>query len=274
MNPSGRSAVSSGIAVALWLSASAAPGQTLRVVRGIVFDSRDIPVPLVNVSVTGGPSAISDDSGRFRLEISHRNRVVFDLKRLGYTPSRFSLDAGGDTAVSVLLLPNPQQLAGVDVKETRKPAPTLAGFEERMRARQKAAGAGYFITAADIEAKRPTRVTQVVENVPTISVRRPPGTLDQWAIYGRAVDTGNDCVATVWLDGVRIAGASRPVTDRRGRTIGSPEVWDIDPYVSPSEVAGVEVYPRGMMAPPQFIPAGDPNAVRCAIVAFWTKHAG
>jgi len=272
MNPSGRSAVSLGIGVTLWLSAGAAASQAPpRVVRGTVFDSRDLPIPLVNVTVTGGPSVISDDSGRFRLEIAHRNRIVFDLRRLGYTPSRFSLDGGGDTAVSVLLLPTAQQLAGVDVRESGKTVSTLAGFEERMRARQRAAGTGYFVTAAEIEAKNPTRATQVVESVPSINVRRT--SLDKYAIYGRAVGTGGDCLATVWLDGVQIAGGSQPVYDRVGRRmVASQEMTEVDAYLLPGEIAGVEVYPRGIMAPPQFLLPGDPNATRCAIVAFWTKH--
>jgi hypothetical protein len=272
MKPSNRSVVSSSLGVALCLCSGTAASQPLRVIRGTVFDTRDIPVPLVNVTVTGGPKAVSDDSGHFRLEISHRNRVVFDLRRLGYTPSRFSLAAGGDTAITVLLLPSAQQLAGVDVKETSKSAPTIAGFEDRMRARQKAAGAGYFVTAAEIEAKSPTRATQAVENVPGITVRRTA--LDKYGIYGRAVGTGGDCLATVWVDGVQIAGGSQPVYDRVSRrAAASPEMTEVDAYLLPGEIAGVEVYARGIMAPPQFLPPGDPNATRCAIVAFWTKHA-
>jgi len=272
MKPSSRSVVTSSLGVALWLSPAIVAGQPLRVIHGTVFDTRDIPVPLVNVTVTGGPKAVSDDSGHFRLEITHRNKVVFDLRRLGYTPSRFSLDAGGDTAVSILLLPSAQQLAGVDVKETSKSAPTIAGFEDRMRARQKAAGAGYFVTAAEIESKNLTRATQSVETVPGISVRRTA--LDKYGIYGRAVGTGGDCLATVWVDGVQIAGGSQPVYDRVSRrAAASPEMTEVDAYLLPGEIAGVEVYARGIMAPPQFLPPGDPNAARCAIIAFWTKHA-
>jgi hypothetical protein len=272
MHPSSRNVWSLGIGAAMCVCASAAASQSPRVIHGTVFDSRDLPVALVNVTVNGGPSAVSDDSGRFRLEISHRNRVVFDLKRLGYTPSRFSLDAGGDTAVSVLLLPTAQLLAGVDVKETVRIAPTIAGFEDRMRQRQRAAGAGYFITVKDIEAMNATRVTQIVQNTPTMSVRRID--IDKYGLYGRAVGTGGDCLATVWVDGVLAAGAARALVDRRGRrVVTGPDVQDIDSYLYPTEIAGVEIYPRGMMAPPQFLPPGDPNASRCAVVAYWTKHA-
>jgi hypothetical protein len=55
--------------------------------------------------------------------------------------------------------------------------------------------------------------------------------------------------------------------------VPSQELSEVDAYLLPGEIAGVEVYARGIMAPPQFLPPGDPNATRCAIVAFWTKHA-
>jgi len=98
--------------IGLWgvttmLAAPAATSQTLqRVIHGMVFDSRDQPIPLVNVSVPRGASAVSDDSGRFRLEISHRDRVVFDFR---HDPS------GRGPAVSLILealLPNERLEAG------------------------------------------------------------------------------------------------------------------------------------------------------------------
>ena len=243
---------------------------TRRVVRGVILDSRDQPVAAATVSLVRGATVASDDSGKFQLEITHRDRVVFEIRRLGFMPSRFDLAAGGDTSVSVLLLPTAQQLSAVDVNAPGPKPAGLAGFEERMRARQKAAGAGHFLTTKDIEAKSPTRTTQVVENLPSISVHRVSG--DKYAIYGRS-GNGGECLATVWVDGIRVAGAAEAAVDRRTkRVVMGPEVPDVDVYVAPNELAGVEIYARGMLAPPQFIPSSDPNAIRCAIVAFWTKH--
>jgi hypothetical protein len=268
---SARPAVRILLASLVALTAAAGQGPR-RVVRGVILDSRDQPVAAATISLAGSASVTSDDSGKFQLEISKRDRVVFEVRRLGYMPSRFDLAAGGDTAVSVLLLPAAQQLSTVDVNAPAAKSSGLAGFEERMRARQKAAGTGFFLTAKDIEAKTPTRTTQVVETVPSISVHRVSG--DKYAIYGRSV-SGGECLATVWVDGIRVAGAAEAAVDRRTkRVVMGPELPDVDLYVTPGELAGVEVYARGIMAPPQFIPAGDPNAVRCAIVAIWTKHAG
>jgi hypothetical protein len=258
--------------IAAEVAAATSPIQgTRRLIQGVVLDSRDRPVAMASVISAGGPSVISDDSGRFRLDISHQARVVFDVRRVGYMPSRFALAPGGDTTVSVLLLPAVRELAGVKVNEAATKPPSLAGFEERMLARKKAAGSGYFLTEQEIAAKSPTRTTQVVETTPSITVRRVRSG-DNYAIYGRA-PTGGDCLATVWLDGIQVAGAGQPMVDRRTRrVVMGPALSELDSYVDPTDLAGVEIYPRGIMAPAQFVPPGDPNATRCAIVAFWTKH--
>jgi hypothetical protein len=267
---------SARMALCIWLTAAGVAMATPqsqgagRLVQGTVLDSRDRPVAQASLVVSGGPSVTSDDSGRFRLDISHQARVVFDVRRVGYMPSRFALSPGGDTTVSVLLLPTVQQLSGVTVNEAATKPPSLAGFEERMLARKRAAGAGYFLSAQDIEAKAATRTTQVVETTPSITVRRRSG--DNYAIYGRAA-TGGECLATVWIDGIQVAGAAQPVVDRRTRrVVPGPTLTELDAYVIPTDLAGVEIYPRGVMAPAQFVPPGDPQATRCAIVAFWTKH--
>jgi hypothetical protein len=135
--------------------------------------------------------------------------------------------------------------------------------------RKRGAGSGHFITAKDIEASPVTRASQVVENIPSIIVRRVD--LDRYAIFGRMVG-GGECPATVYLDGVRLSGGDL-MTVRRGRSTSTRDAGaPIDQYVTPPEIAGVEVYARGAFAPPQFQPPADAAALKCAIVVFWTKH--
>lgn len=228
--------------------------------------------PVAGVAIVAGLRTVtSDDSGRFRLEAPHRDKLVLEFKRVGFLPTRFTLDAGGDTTLDVLLLATVNRIAGMDVTANRNPAMTMQGFEERMRERQRGAGAGHFITAKEIEASVPTRTTQVVENVPSIVVRRIAD--DHFGIFGK---TGSvECPAIVYLDGVRLGALTETKMDRRGRVIVQRDAAaPIDQYVTPAEIAGVEVYARGMFAPPQFQPPGDPTAGKCAIVVFWTKHGG
>lgn len=262
-----------------------------RVISGRVIDGDDRPVPFVSVSVTteratqrpaasvetraARPGATqADDSGHFRLVVPHRERVVFDVRRVGYMQSRIALAAGGDTALTVLLLPAPANLPRIDVNDASVRPAGLAGFEQRMAERKRGAGAGWFITAKDIEATHPLRATQIVEAVPSMYVRRVNG--DRFAIYARS-GLGQECTATVYLDGVVIGGTSALTTarDKRGRTIviRGGEDAPVDMLVEPSDIAGVEVYQRGIFAPHQLQP-NDPDAKRCAIVAYWTKHGG
>lgn len=266
-------------AIALCASAidtSAQRAGAVRIIDGTTIDTRDLPVPFVNISVVGGPTAVSDDSGRFRLAVVHKDRVVFDVKRIGYMPTRMALADGGDTSLTVLLLPATRELPGVEVTDARLRPPGLAGFEQRMIERKRGAGTGHFFTAKDIEAMQPTRPTQIVENTPSMVVRRTSG--DRFAIFGKLAN-GGECAATVYLDGIRIGGAGDVLTgrDRRGRPIvirgaDSDVGAQIDQYVTPPELAGVEVYARGLFAPMQFQP-NDPNAMKCAVVMYWTKHA-
>jgi hypothetical protein len=249
--------------------------QAARIIDGKVLDAQDKPVPLASITVVGGPFAVTDDSGHFRLSVAHKDRVVFDVRRVGYMPSRIALVDGGDTTLSVLLLPATRELPGVEVTGPRARPPGLADFEQRMRERQRGAGTGYFLTARDIEAMQVLRATQVVENVPSMVVRRTEG--DRFAIHGR-LTTGGECAATVYLDGVRVAGMGDVLMgrDRRGRSVivrgDDGGGTAIDQLVTPTELAGVEVYARGILAPVRLQP-NDPNAMKCAIVAFWSKHA-
>jgi hypothetical protein len=260
-----------GVATLVVGGGTIAGAQTGRIVRGTVTDGSANPVAAVMVAA--GPRTVtSDDSGRFRFEMPHREKLVLDFKRVGFLPTRFTLEAGGDTTLEVLLLPAVNRIAGMDVTANRDLAMTLRGFEERMRERQRGAGAGHFITANEVESSLPTRATQVVENIPSIVVRRLND--DHFGIFGKTAGAA-ECPAIVYLDGVRLGAMTETKTDRRGRVIMQRDATvPIDQYVTPGEIAGVEVYARGLFAPPQFQPPGDPMAVKCAIVVFWTKHGG
>src|SRR3954470_8102499 len=86
------------------LSASIALGQGTRMVSGVVTDTDNRPVAKVILELAGVRSVTTDDSGRFRLQIPHQERVAIDVRRVGFRPSRFGLKAGGDTNVSVMML--------------------------------------------------------------------------------------------------------------------------------------------------------------------------
>ena len=258
------------LAVLMFGAAGSADAQNARIIRGVVLDNREQPVIAAAVISTTGTGVVTDDSGRFQLEIPHRDKLTLDVRRVGFMPSRLGLYAGGDTTVSVLMLPAALRLPGVAVRMPETRPPSLAGFEERMRQRERGAGAARFITAKEIETMGITRVTQALENEVAIVVRRVA--LDRYMVFGKLVG-GGECPATVFLDGIRLAMGGQAIYGRRGRIVGREPGSSIDEYVSPSELAGIEIYPRALLAPAQFQPPfADDNATKCAVVVLWTKH--
>lgn len=232
--------------------ASLAGGQPRRIVQGVVSDGSNRPVPLCAVLVAGVGAAISDDSGRFQLEIPHNEKILLDVRHVGYMLSRFLLGPGGDTTLDVLILQRPTQLPTVDITSSRLKPPSLAGFEQRMADRKRGAGTGQFITAADIAKLTASRPSEILETVPSISVRRTGGSGSRSAVYGRSAGR-SQCAATVFLDGIRL---------------GSNGV--IDDYVLPTEIAGIEIYQRGLLAPAKFQSALTKDQ-SCAVIVVWTK---
>jgi hypothetical protein len=254
--------------VVLGLFAATAGAQP-RIVRGVVTDGSNRPLATAGVLVAGVGAVTTDDSGRFQLEVPHKNRIALDVRHIGYLPSRFGLGAGGDTSISVFLLLRTAMLDSVMVRSSRVKAPTLVGFEERMSERKRGAGVAHFITAADIEPLHAPRASQILETVPSIIVQRVDNKGMRFGVFGRS-PKGGLCPATVYLDGVRLGKTDESSVDRRGRTtvrdIGAP----VDEYVSPPEIAGIEVYARGLLAPPQF-QAPLNQDLTCAVVLIWTK---
>ena len=118
---------------------------------------------------------------------------------------------------------------------TRSRRLEIKGFYER-RHWSELLGLGTFITAADIERWRSSRVDHVVTNqVGGIS----PGLLNR--------RTG--CVMQVYLDGSRVAAG------------------ELRHLVLPIEVAGIEVYKGPASLPAEF----GGSSSRCGVVVVWTK---
>ena len=79
-----------------------------------------------------------------------------------------------------------------------------------------------------------------------------------WAMLG-----AGGCSATVYLDGRRMNSLAQASL---GEVTPKTVVY-VDELVSPMSIAGVEVYPRGVRAPPEYQSLGG----SCAIVLIWTR---
>src|SRR5262245_35558235 len=115
-----------------------------RVIRGTVTDTAGVAVPYVNVRI-GRDLRVTDDSGRFSVALTDRKATKLEFRRIGYRETDLQLAAGGDTTLSVALIPNAQLLspAVVKVKEQMVKLERW-GFYSRMMDREKGINSGHF----------------------------------------------------------------------------------------------------------------------------------
>ncbi len=209
------------------------------------------PVRGARVQVWGTDARTeSGPDGRYTLADLPAGTFTVEVRGVGLEPSRLPVDfANGQTAeVRVSLGKAAQQLERVAVvgKATER-SRFLEDFERRRHS-----GQGLYFTAADIERKHATEVTDVIRGVSTLDVV-PRGA------RGNVLRGRRNCMPTVWLDGNLIRGGAN----------------EIDDLVRASAVEAIEVYGGGSIVPAQFNITGTGGSLvggptSCGAVLIWT----
>lgn len=230
------------------------------VLRGRVTDDAGVPVSWANVQVNGGRRILSDQEGRFTVPLPAGDPFTLLVRRIGFEPQLLRLESRPDTVLLVrmsalaTLLPE-QHVAG----RAAFASLDLRGFYRRMRDAERGINHGYFVTPEELELRNPGAVTDAVEAVPTVRIRPIPGSPFPLSRNMRIEDR-NGCPMTVFLDGVRLQPFVS-VSERKLLDTG------INELVHPQAVAGIEVYPRAIGAPPEF----QANNGTCGVVLIWSK---
>ncbi len=229
-------------------------------------DTSGIPIPFVNVEGPKGLRVVGDEEGHFRIVLPTGGATSLTLLRLGYRPTTLALPAGADTAVFMHMDLVAQQLNAVRVVTAAIQSLRNKGFYARMAEREKGASSGQFITPEEIELRKPQRPSQLFEGRMSVIVRR----VGNCNIVTRCfvIAGQNDCPMQVYLDSQRLIPDG---TSLFGKSGGNTKVNDaptyLDDVISPSSIAGVEIYPRGASAPPQYQMLNG----TCGVVLIWTK---
>ncbi len=194
------------------------------------------------------------EPGMYRVTVDH---LTFDpLDQLVHLPSDRTVQVDFELSV------DPIQLAPIVVTALREKRLELQGFYDR-RELGEAIGAGIFFTRDDIEDAGAIRVTHYLGRIPGIRTECTGGANNNCVIRmtrgapSLSSRAEHGCRnANVYLDGVRVI-----------RDGGGGE--SIDNFVSPSDIAGIEVY-RG----PSELPAEFGGSVgRCGAIVIWTGPA-
>jgi hypothetical protein len=126
---------------------------------------------------------------------------------------------------------------------------------------------GSFVGPEEIEARHPSSILHMVEGHTGVSLMRK-----------KIMGNGGSCEMMVYVNGHLVdgvdasTGTSRIARDRalmrRANSVDPPpSTSPVEEAAPPTEVAGIEIYPRAVNAPPGF----QRLAGSCGIVLIWTK---
>lgn len=215
-------------------------------VRGEVRDINGRPVPNALVRVLGsGRAARTGEAGSFVVNDAAAGTQTIEARAIGFQPVRQALELrdGVASPVDFALAPQTVLLDTVRVIAGRAVDPMVADIERRWRAR----ASGTILDGNTIRSRATVFATDALLGINGVRVVLAQGGGQRIVMRG----FGRECTPGIWLDGIPIAQFGGAMT--------------LDDLVAPADVAAMEVYPRGSVAPAQFSVFGE-----CGSVVVWT----
>ncbi len=204
-------------------------------VRGTVLSLSDRPIEGARVEAPmWGVAAVTGPDG------------TFTIRHVGFEPTRTAVNVTSrqPTELSIVLGPRVNVLDPVLVSARREYALEHDGFLARQRT-----GEGKYFTAEDIQKRNPANLSDILTSVPGITVSHVPGGALVREERRTSILGGRGCTR-IWVDG------------HEWRAV---EPGDMDSFVSPHEIVGLEVY-RARTAPIEFRGNDD-----CTTIVVWTQ---
>ena len=238
-------------AAALALAAAhALPAQSDRAtLLGTVRDLAGAGVPGVRImTIPAGAIAITDSTGRFALLDLAAGRTRFTVRRIGFQPGEFSLDlkAGDTLEYDLRLEEKAVPIPGVETRGVSRADRALEKFYDH----RASGGGGHFIVRADIEQKKPERLSDMLRSIPGLQLFSDPARQRKVRMARSNLGAFGDCPIEYWIDGMRVDGLS------------------IDEIPS-QEVEAMEVYAGPATLPPEYRTTRGTSG--CGTIAIWTR---
>lgn len=193
------------------------------------------------VSIADGPETRADELGAWTLAGVPPGTRMLEVRAVGYYPERVAVDVlDGAPPIRSALSTMVAVLDTVRITASSVNAANVSGFAERRHT-----GMGRFLTREQIARRHPLNISDMFYMVPGMR-------LDRVGFDTRVTMRGSwgSCSPALYLDGQYMRGLT---TD------------DIDSWINPDEVVGIEIYSAGMV-PPQF----EPGMSGCGSIVVWT----
>ncbi|MGH7637955.1 MAG: carboxypeptidase regulatory-like domain-containing protein [Gemmatimonadaceae bacterium] len=200
------------------------------------------PIAGAQVSIAEGPMTLTDEQGRWMLSNAPPGTRMLEVRAVGLYPERVPVDVvTGAAPVAVAMKTFQAVLETINVRAGR--LVDHRTFEGRRRI-----GGGRFIQGSEIERFRVENLSEILRMQPGVRLERD--SLGAPQLYLRGVD-GIDCLPDLYIDGIHVFMTT---------------AGDLDQFVRPGRVRGIEIY-AASTAPPQFMRAHG----GCGSIVIWTK---
>lgn len=202
------------------------------------------PIGNAVVSITGGPQVRANDRGEWTIVNAPLGTQMIETRAIGFYPISRHVNIVPDAAPLRLALSTMQAvLDTVRIVAERSADRRMSGFSGRKRT-----GMGTYFTADDIARHRPIATSDAIQMATGVRVERD-GVGD--AVISMRGMFQERCNPAIYIDDQYFPNFTAD---------------DIDSYVKPNRIMGIEIYTRGS-TPPQF----EPGLSGCGAVVIWTK---
>lgn len=228
-------------------TANATAGQRL---TGVVVTSLGAqPIAGAEVKLVDGAQVRANERGEWTMPNVPVGTRMMEIRAVGYYPERRVVDVvDGAAAIRSELATLKSVLDTVKVRAARNADRHESGFAARQRQ-----GYGKFVTAADIDRRRPVNISDMLKMQPSVRLERSSDGSSNSDILIRAPLGDGLCKAEFYIDGV---------------FIGPLQAEELDSYFTPRAVLGMEIY-AGATIPGQF--NRGLSGLACGVIVVWSK---
>lgn len=248
-----------GVAAGVLASVVCFSSAAAQTVRGRVVEA-DGGAPIMGAAVTlldadGAPraAALSDSAGGFQIQAPGGGRYRLRVEHISYQSALgkfMELHDGDQVVVEIRLGIHAIPLDPIVVLQHARAHPLpIEDFVSRMNEMRKV-GLGTFITRDEIQREHPQTVSDLLQGVGELAMDKTGPHQSRVRITSRR---GGACWPAYYVDGSRLR---------------APEPIDIDQYVTPSDVEGIEIYKGLSDMPAEFY---DP--MECGAIVIWTRRS-
>ena len=209
------------------------------------------PLEGARVGLADGPETRADARGEWTLAHAPLGTRVLEVKAVGYFPARRVVDVVGQGGGSGSGAMPPMRVALSTLEAVLDTVRVTAARvfdrnQNEFEARRRRSATGRFITAADIARRNPLYVSDLLRMTPGVHVEYDP------VQFGKTIKMRGafgECSPAVFIDGMYVP---------------SFDAEDIDTWVKPERVVGIEIY---IDPPPDYQRALS----GCGSIVIWSK---